>query len=143
MPETAFRHQAIVPAPPAAVWARLQDPDTWATVAAVDATSAHRHEGDRLEGFRFTTSIGRARYEGEARVTQARKEEAMTLSIRSTELTGDIRISLRRDDPGTELDVEMWMRPAGILGTMVFPMVTSAVSNGFEESVERLAAALT
>lgn len=142
MPETAFRHQVIAPVPPAAVWARLQDPATWATVAGVDATSHHAHDGESLEGFRFTTSIGGARYEGNARVTEARTGEAMTLSIRSNELTGDIRIGLKPTDPGTELDVDMRMRPAGILGAMVFPIVTSAVSNGFEESVERLAATM-
>lgn len=142
MPETAFRHQAIAPVPPAAVWARLQDPATWASVAGVDATSDHVHDGERLEGFRFTTSIGGARYQGDARVTEVRTGEAMTLSIRSNELTGDIRIGLRRTDPGTELYVDMRIRPAGILGAMVFPIVTSAVSNGFEESVERLAATI-
>lgn len=142
MPETAFRHQAIAPVPPAAVWARLQDPATWASVAGVDATSDHVHDGERLEGFRFTTSIGGARYQGDARVTEVRTGEAMTLSIRSNELTGDIRIGLRRTDPGTELYVDMRIRPAGILGAMVFPIVTSAVSNRFEESVERLAATI-
>lgn len=139
MPESALRHQAIAPVPPAAVWARLQDPATWASVAGVDATSDHVHDGERLEGFRFTTSIGGARYQGDARVTEARTGEAMTLSIRSNELTGDIRIGLSEIHPGTELDVDMRIRPAGMVGAMVFPIVAAAVSNGFEESVERLA----
>lgn len=142
MPEAAFHHQAIVPVPPTVVWARLQDPAMWATVAGVDTTSDHIYDGEMLEGFGFTTSIGGAHYRGDARVTEARTEEAMTLSIRSNELTGDIGITLRRSDPGTELEVDMRVRPAGILGTMVFPMITAAVSNGFEESVERLAAAM-
>lgn len=142
MPETAFRHQAIAPVPPAAVWARLQDPATWASVAGVDATSDHVHDGDRLEGFRFTASIGGARYQGDARVSEARVGEAMTLAIRSNELTGDIHIGLRQTHPGTELDVDMRIRPAGMVGAMVFPIVASAVSKGFEESVERLAATI-
>jgi hypothetical protein len=139
MPEASFQHRAVTPAQPGHVWVRLQDPDTWATVAGVDHTSDHAHDGGLLVGFRFTTSIAGVTYRGTARVTETRHEEAMTLGIRSSELTGAIGVVLDSAPTGTALDVTMQMRPAGIMGTLVFPVVTSAVSNGFVESVEKLA----
>ncbi|HSJ35356.1 MAG TPA: hypothetical protein VLB85_09910 [Acidimicrobiia bacterium] len=139
MPEASFQHRAVTPAEPGHVWARLQDPQIWATVAGVDDTSDHAHDGPLLIGFRFATSIAGVTYRGTARVTEARREEAMTLGIRSSELTGAIGVVLGTSPTGTALDVTMRMRPAGIMGTLVFPVVTSAVSNGFVESVENLA----
>lgn len=139
MPEASFQHRAVTAARPGHVWIRLQDPDIWATVAGVDDTSDHDHDGILLVGFRFTTSIAGITYRGTARVTEARHEEAMKLRIRSSELTGAIGVVLGEAPNGTALDVSMNVRPAGIMGTLVFPVVTSAVSNGFVESVERLA----
>lgn len=139
MPEASFQHRAVAAARPDHVWIRLQDPDIWATVAGVDTTSDHDHDGVLLVGFRFTTSIAGVTYRGTARVTEARHEEAMRLRIRSSELTGAIGVVLGAAPTGTALDVTMDVRPAGIMGTLVFPVVTSAVSNSFVESVERLA----
>lgn len=140
MPEASYQHRAATTASIPHIWARLQDPRTWATVAGVDGTSDHAFDDDLLTGFRFTTSIAGVSYRGTARVTESRPKEAMTLSIRSTELTGIITIALMADNSGSNLEVTMTMRPAGILGSMVFPAVTAAVSGGFEDSVERLAA---
>ncbi len=140
MPEASFQHRAVAAAAPGEVWARLQDPDTWAAVAGVDRTTDHIHDGSRLVGFRFSTSIAGVTYRGQARVVEARQLEAMTLGISSSELIGDIGVMLARIDPGTALDVSMRMRPSGIVGTLVFPVVSSAVANGFVDSVERLAA---
>lgn len=142
MPEAAFSHQVTAPIPPQAVWARLQDPAVWATVAGVDSTSHHVHEGDALTGFRFITSIGGVGYRGDAKVTTAHAGVVMTLSIRSNEVTGEITVNLEGEAAATRLAVEMRIRPAGIVGSMVFPIVTGAVSNGFEESVEKLAEAM-
>lgn len=139
MPEASFQHRAVTAARPGHIWIRLQDPDIWATVAGVDDTSDHDHDGVLLVGFRFTTSIAGVTYRGTARVTEACPEQAMTLGIRSDELTGAIGVVLGAAPTGTALDVTMNMRPAGIMGTLVFPAVTAAVSNGFVESVERLA----
>lgn len=142
MPEASFQHRAVTPAHPGHVWIRLQDPKMWATVAGVDQTSDHAHDGELLIGFRFATSIAGVTYRGTARVTETRHEETMVLGIRSSELTGAIGVVLGPDPTGTALEVTMQMRPAGIMGTIVFPVVTSAVSNGFVDSVERLAVQL-
>lgn len=139
MPEAAFSHQATASAPPDTVWTRLQDPAVWAVVAGVDSTSDHVHQGKALTGFRFTTSIGGVGYQGEARVTTTHAGEAMTISIRSNEVTGEITVDLEASGAATKLAVEMRLRPAGLLGSVVFPIVTGAIRSGFEESVERLA----
>lgn len=117
----------------------MQDPATWAAVAGVDHTSDHVHEGEILSCFRFTTRIGGVMYRGNARVTDARREQAMTLAIRTNELTGAITVLLTGTEPGTALEVGMRMQPTGILGSMLFPVLKAAVSEGFPSSVERFA----
>lgn len=139
MPEAVYRHRALTPTAVDDVWNHLQNPDTWATVAGVDTTSDHTHDGTGLTGFRFTTSIAGVTYRGTAQVTGSQPGQEMTLAIHSNELTGSITVELGGEESGTTLDVRMTMAPAGFLGTMIFGVVTSAVSRGFEESVERLA----
>lgn len=114
----------------------------WATVAGVDATSNHTYAGDNLTGFRFRTIVGGVPYSGTARVTDSSPERSMILSIRSSELHGTIEVGLEDAGDGTQLDVAMTMRPAGLLGPMVFPMISRSVGAGFSESVELLAAEL-
>lgn len=137
-----FRHQATTEATPDQVWERLQNPATWAAVAGADSTSDHTYRGDELTWFRFTATVGGVPYRGTARVTEATPDEMMTLSIRSNELQGIIVVEMTLTNPGTRLDVSMMMRPSGLLGPMVFPVVSRAVATGFPDSVERLAAAM-
>lgn len=107
-------------------------------VAGVDSTSDHTHHLGNLTGFRFSTSIAGATYRGRARVVDSRVEEAMTVSIRSSELTGSIGVVITPRDDGTGLDVTLEMRPEGLIGALVFPVVTAAVAGSFASSVERL-----
>lgn len=139
MPPAQFRHQATTSADPHHVWERLQDPTTWGTVAGIDGTREHTFDGPRLTGFRFTTTVAGVPYRGTARVTHSTPGRSMTLSIRSSELHGSITVTLDESNPGTILDVEMTMRPVGLLGPMVFPLINRAVDEGFPDSVERLA----
>jgi hypothetical protein len=139
MPETSFHHRAVAPAGAASVWDRLQDPAVWAGVAGVDDTSQHRHRDGLLEGFRFSTRIGGVSYRGSAQVVDSRPGQGMALAIRSSELTGSITVELEPAGDETALYVAMSMRPAGILGTVVFPVVAGAVQSGFADSVDRLA----
>lgn len=142
MPSATYRHSAVTPASQGQGWAKLQDPAMWATVADVDSTSDHRHDGGMLAGFRFTTSIAGVNYRGTAIVTDATPTTGMTLAIKSNELVGTIRVGLAPTDGGTSVEVEMRMEPTGLMGTMIFPIVTSAVSSGFDGSVERFAACM-
>jgi carbon monoxide dehydrogenase subunit G len=139
MPDS-FRHEAVTAAPRSRVWQRLQNPATWATVAGVDGTSDHAYSGENLDGFRFRAVVGGIPYQGTARVTDSEPESAMTMSIRSSELHGTIEVALYDEEGGTRLHVEMNVRPAGLLGPMVFPMISRSVGAGFPGSVERLAA---
>lgn len=142
MPEAVFHHQAVTAASVPHVWKRLQDPVTWATVAGVDATSDHTHNGSDLTGFRFTASIAGVAYRGTARVSESRDGERMSLSIRSNEIIGSIDVGLVAGELGTTLDVTLTMRPAGLLGPILFPVISIAIENGFADSVDRLATSL-
>lgn len=139
---TTYSHRARTTASPEAVWEALQDPDTWATVAGVDGTSNRSNANGQLSAFDFSTSIGGMTYRGSARVAEAIPGRSMTLSIRSNELTGTVEVAFGDTDQGTELDVSMRISPNGLVGAMVFPVISSALRSGFPESVERLAASL-
>lgn len=115
----------------------------WAMVTGIDSTEAHRRQGDRLAGFAFTTTIGGIGYRGRVNVTDARPGETMALAVETKEVSGEITVGLMPDDNGTIVEVAMVMRPAGIVGSLIFPALRSAVSHGFADSVERLAAALS
>ena len=139
---TSFQHRASTPASPDVVWERLQDPDVWASVAGADETSDHSFEDGDLRSFRFSASVGGVRYSGLARVTEARPHRAMTLSVDTNEVKGGIQVAIVPSGQGTVLDVVMTMSPNGIVGSMVFGVVASAVKSSFAGSVERLAASI-
>lgn len=139
MPEATFRHRVVADVTSDHAWERLQDPTTWASVAGVDHTTGHQHENGLLKGFQFTAHIAGVSYRGTAHVTHSEPAEAMTVSISSNELRGSIAVDLAVDGAGTAVDVTMRMRPAGLVGSMVFPLVTGAVESGFPASVERFA----
>ncbi len=143
MLESRYQHRATTTASLATVWDRLQDPATWATVAGVDGTNQHRFDGSSLLGFGFEAMIGGVPYRGTARVIESQPRTSMTLSIKSSEMLGTISVSPMTTPEGVEVDVTMTIRPAGMLGAVVFPAVTAAVSRNFTESVERLAAELS
>lgn len=142
MASPPFRHHAFTGARPVDVWRRLQDPDIWARVAGADGTSRHTYEGGSLTGFEFAATVAGIRYRGTARVTEAIPEESMTLSIRSNEVLSLIVVDLIEEGAGTRLEVTIMLRPSGLLGPMVFPVISAAVERGFPESVERLAAGM-
>lgn len=125
------------------VWERLQDPDVWAAVAGADETSDHVVDRGQLRSFRFAASLGGVKYRGRARVTEARPHRAMTLSVDTNEVKGGIQVAIVPSGDETWLDVVMTMQPNGIVGSMVFGVVSSAVSSSFADSVERLAASMT
>lgn len=139
MADSSFNHRARTAASPETVWEELQDPATWATVAGVDSTTDHVHRDGRLAGFRFTISIAGVGYRGRAEVAAARPYESMELAVRSNEVNGSIFVDLVPLETGTEMSVAMKISPAGLLGSMVFPVISSAVGNSFVDSVDRLA----
>lgn len=142
MPPTSFHHHAVTTAPLRRVWDRLQDPAVWASVAGVDGTSGHTHNGASLTGFRFNATVAGVPYRGTARVTESTAAESMTLAIRSSEVQGIITVDLEEETWGTRLDVRIMLRPSGIIGPVVFGVISRAVEEGFGPSVERLAAEL-
>lgn len=139
MPQATFRHRVATSATPGDVWQHLQDPAVWAEVAGVDETSDHRHADGLLQGFAFTTQVAGVAYRGQAQVDDARPAESMLVAIRSNELAGSISVDIVPTGSTSTLDVTMTIRPAGIVGSMVFPLVSGAVESGFPDAVERLA----
>lgn len=94
------------------------------------------HESN-LTGYRFVVDIAGTAYRGTAVRGNWDPPHRMAMAIESEQLTGQINVKVSTTPSGTEVKVEMAMEPVGILGSMVFPVLTNAVAKGFPEAVER------
>jgi hypothetical protein len=143
MPGQTFEHSATSGKEVDAVWARLDEPSTWEGVPGVDRVIEPKiDEAGRLQGFRFETRIGGAVYR--ARATPAGREESrmMAWAIDSPEVQGKITVELAPNEQGTRVDVALDAEGAGLLGSILFPVISAAIGNGFAGTVEDFVAGL-
>ena len=96
----------------------------------------------RLRGFSFESDVGGRKYLGEA--TPARREEGrlMAWDIDSSEIKGKVAIEIGPDDDGTKVQVRLDVEGAGMLGSLFFPVIASAIGGGFSATVEEFVAGL-
>jgi hypothetical protein len=66
----------------------------------------------------------------------------MTLAIQSPQLQGVVIVTLEPVEPGTTVRIDLTMSPNGFLGSLVFPVVASAVGRELGAAVERFVTGL-
>ena len=143
MPGQTFQHAAVTPSPLSNVWESLDEPATWEAIPGVDRVVDPVFAVDgRLEGFSFESDIGGRRYLGKA--TPARREEGrlMAWAIDSSEIKGMVSIGLANRGDGTRVEVQLTVEGAGMLGSLFFPVIASAIGSGFPATVEDFVAGL-
>jgi carbon monoxide dehydrogenase subunit G len=139
MPSESFRHSIEITAKPSDAWASLQDPDTWAAIGGVERVFDVRTSPDgTLAGYRFGATAGGRTLAGETRVVDSKPGELMTLEIDSPELAGVIEVRLANGRVEVRLDV----RSVGLLASLFFPVISSALRSGFPGQVQVLASRL-
>jgi hypothetical protein len=96
----------------------------------------------RLQGFGFETKVGGTVYRGKA--TSAGRDEGRMIawSIDSSELEGKITVQIEPNGNGTEVGVDLQAEGAGLLGSLIFPVIAAAIGNGFATTVEDFVADL-
>ena len=143
MPGSTFTHSATTSKDAASVWAELDKPATWEGIPGVSRVVDPKVDKEgRLQGFGFETKVGGNVYRG--RATPAGREEGrlMAWAIDSSEIEGKITVRLQSNGDGTDVGVELEAEGAGLLGSLIFPVISAAIGNGFGATVEDFVADL-
>jgi hypothetical protein len=138
-----FSHSATTGSDVGSVWARLDEPATWEGIPGVSRVFDPRvDEEGRLKGFEFETNIGGTMYRGNARSAGRAEGRMMSWAISSSEIEGKITVRLEANGGGTEVGVDLEAEGAGFLGSLLFPVISAALGNGFAATVEDFVADL-
>jgi len=143
MPGQTFQHAALTSAPVSDVWKALDEPTTWEAIPGVDRVIDPVVDADgRLRGFSFESAVGGRKYLGEA--TPARREEGRLIAwdIDSSEIKGKVAVEIGPENVGTKVQVRLDVEGAGMLGSLFFPVIASAIGSGFPTTVEEFVAGL-
>ena len=143
MPGQSFVHAAVTPASVTDVWKSLDEPTTWEAIPGVNRVIDPMVDSvGRLRGFSFESDVGGRKYLGKA--TPARREEGRLIAwdIDSSEVKGKVAIEIEPEDQGTSVQVRLDVEGAGMLGSIFFPVIASAIGSGFATTVEEFVAGL-
>jgi hypothetical protein len=138
-----FEHSSITTKDVDSVWAELDKPVTWEGVPGVNRVVDPKvdHQG-RLQGFAFETMIGGTAYRGKASPAGREEGRMMAWAIDSSEVEGKITVQLEPNGEGTRVDVALEAEGAGMLGSLLFPVISAAIGNGFAGTVDSFVADL-
>ena len=139
----SFHHAATTSLELSQVWESLDEPHTWEAIPGVDRVFDPTMGPDgRLRGFSFESDVGGRKYVGKA--TPAGRDEGrlMAWNIDSSEIKGKVSIELAPNGDGTRVGVRLDVEGAGMLGSLFFPVIASAIGSGFATTVEEFVAGL-
>jgi carbon monoxide dehydrogenase subunit G len=143
MPGQTFEHSATTDKAPDSVWAELDKPTTWEGIPGVDRVIDPRVDGQgRLQGFGFETLIGGTVYRAKASPAGRDEGRMMAWAISSSEIQGKITVGLAPNGSGTRVEVGLEAEGAGLLGSLLFPVISAAIGNGFASTVDGFVADL-
>jgi hypothetical protein len=143
MPGRTFAHSATTPRDVGAVWAELDKPATWEGIPGVHRVVDPRVDGEgRLQGFAFEIIVGGTAYRATASPAGREEERMMAWAVDSSEVEGKIAVRLEPNGQGTKVDVDLQAEGAGMLGSLLFPVISAAIGNGFAATVDKFVAEL-
>jgi hypothetical protein len=130
-------------APRDRVWSALQRPETWEGVAGVDRVHdpVIDHNG-ALRGFAFESVVAGKKYLGQAIPSGREEGRVIAWNIETSDVAGVITVSLNDANPGTQVDVSLYVESKGMLSGVFFPLISTTIGNGFPKSVENFAGGL-
>jgi hypothetical protein len=138
-----FEHSSITTKDVDSVWAELDKPVTWEGVPGVNRVVDPKvDQQGRLQGFAFETMIGGTAYRGKASPAGREEGRMMAWAIDSSEVEGKITVQLEPNGEGTRVDVALEAEGAGMLGSLLFPVISAAIGNGFAGTVDSFVADL-
>lgn len=143
MPSQTFSHTATADAPSDQVWAALNEPRTWEQIGGVDRVyDPTIDDQGRLIGFTFDTVAVGKRYAGKATPHQRMEGERISWRIENSEIRGVTTVDLTAEEDRTGITVTLEVEGVGLLSSMFFGVIATAIGNGLGASVEEFAASL-
>ena len=143
MPSQTFIHEASTDAPIEAVWAKLDQPDTWESIGGVDRVFDPKIDDQgRLIGFSFDTVAAGRKYVGKATPSERVEGKLMAWNVHNSEVRGVTTVILDPTATGTVVTVVLEVESVGLLSSMIFPIIARAIGSGLPRSVEEFAAGL-
>jgi hypothetical protein len=137
MAAASFSHRARVHASPQVVWDRLQQPDAWAQIGPIDEVwDAEVSPSAGLTTFRWSTRAAGRRYEGTASTSHAVPGKLMVVDLITSEVQGSVTVTIE----DAAIEVDMSLRPVGLLASVFFSVVADAVGGGLAGHVDQFAA---
>jgi carbon monoxide dehydrogenase subunit G len=132
-----FSHSTQLNVSRSQVWAWLQDPELWGSVAGVDTIQDVRfNEDGTLAGYAFTVKAGIHTIRGTADTVEGEPNARMKIEIVSPEMAGWIEATLEGQDESPTVTVELSMQPKGILANMFYPVIAQTVGREFPAHVQ-------
>jgi carbon monoxide dehydrogenase subunit G len=143
VPNASFSHSAVVSSSREQVWAALDLPETWNSIAGVDRVHEPIMDSEgRLHGFKFDTLVAGKAYEGIAGPHARVEGEAMSWDIVNSQIRGVIHVELSDVTDGTLLDVGVDIESVSMFSSMFFGVISKTVGEGLPRTVEEMAASL-
>lgn len=137
MPKDEFSHTATANATPQEVFDVLDEPTTWEQIGGVDrVTDAVVDAEGRLQRFGFEVRAAGKSYVGVATPHIRVEDELMAWDVDTSEIKGTTSVALRPLGESTEITVTLEVESKGILASMFFPVIASAIGSGLPRSVE-------
>lgn len=141
VPSQVFTHQSTTDAHVDTVWARLDQPETWESIGGVNRVYDPKiDEEGRLVGFSFDTNAAGRKYIGTARPHERVEGNRMAWNVQNSEVTGVASVTLDPSDTGTVITVTLHVESVGLLSSMLFPLIATAIGSGLASSVDSFAA---
>ncbi|MGI8518744.1 MAG: SRPBCC family protein [Acidimicrobiia bacterium] len=142
MPSQAFSHTAVASVGIEQVWSALQDPETWKEIGGVTEVSNPRFDELGLLAYDFGLAIAGKDYRGQAKRVEADERRRMVMKIDTNQMDGRIEVDLEPIGEETNVRVGMEIVSRGLMAGLLFPVVSSAVANGFEAAARRFVRSL-
>ena len=143
MPGKTFQHAALTTASVSDVWKSLDEPATWEAIPGVDRVIDPVVDAQgRLRGFSFESDVGGRKYLGKATPNRREEGHVMAWDIDSSEIKGKVAVQIGPKDDGTNVQVRLDVEGAGMLGSLFFPVIASAIGSGYAATVEEFVAGL-
>jgi hypothetical protein len=143
VPSQTFSHTATTNAPADQVWAALDKPETWEGIGGVDRVYEPRiDERGRLIGFTFDTFAAGRRYVGKASPHERVEGERIAWRIENSEVRGLTTVDLAPGEHQTGITVTLEVEGIGMLSSMFFGVIATAIGSGLGASVEEFAKGL-
>jgi hypothetical protein len=125
------------------VWAALDDPKSWEAISGVDRVMSPVIDDEgHLQGFSFESVAAGKKYVGRARPAGREPQKMIAWDIDTSEMKGRVMVTLAPLEGETTVHVRLRVESVGMLSAVFFPVIASAVGDGFPETVEEFARTL-